>query len=180
MNTETLTTAGEAEGVRRVPVGVTAAHQMAIILAALLAGALFATWVVEASLGNLTALWIEYHQATTAAYTRVLPPIGGLTLIAALAALAGSRRNVQSRRLILAAVGCLLVGLIVTLVVHFPINDAIVTWEPATPPADWQHLRDRWLVAHAVRTASVVAALGLLTMARLHGRRTTTGAKLPY
>jgi uncharacterized membrane protein len=168
MNTETLTPPAAKDG-DRVPIGLTgAAHQAAVILTAVLAGALLATWVVEAALGNLTTLWIEYHQATTAAYTRALPPIGGLALIAALPALVGSRRNMHSCRQVLMAVGCLVAGLVVTLVVHFPINDAIATWNPAAPPADWQQLRDRWLVAHAVRTASVVAALGLLIMA---GRR---------
>ncbi len=83
----------------------------------------------------------------------------------------------HSRRPVLAAVGCLLVGLIVTLVVHFPINEAIATWEPTTPPTDSQHLRDRWLVAHTVRATSVVAALGLLTLAGLHDRRTALGQR---
>ncbi len=55
MNTETDTEVA-ADDTGRVPVGVAAAHQAAIILTAVLAGAVLATWVVEASLGSLTAL----------------------------------------------------------------------------------------------------------------------------
>jgi len=49
--------------------------------------------------------------------------------------------------------GCLLVGLLVTVVVHFPINDVIMTWQPDAPPADWQDVRGRWLTAHASPSA---------------------------
>jgi len=66
---------------------------------------------------------------------------------------------------LLAAVGCLLLGFIVTVVVHFPINAEIATWQPADPPANWQQFRDRWLTAHAVRTVLAVAAFALLVIA---------------
>lgn len=176
VNTQTLRPAALAPRTRPVLVMVAAAHQVAIILTAILAGAGMATWLVELSLGSSTGSWIDYHQATTAAYTRLLPPIGALGLIAALAALAASWRNTHSRRLILAASGCLLIGLIVTVVVHFPINNKIATWQPATPPADWQSLRDQWLAAHAIRGSLVVAALALLAVASPRGRRTAQGA----
>jgi len=61
--------------------------------------------------------------------------------------------------------GCLLVGLLVTVVVHFPINDVIMTWQLDVPPTDWQDLRARWLTAHAVRTGVAVAGFVLLVLA---------------
>ena len=151
--------------VHPVPVLSVVAHSAAIIFAGVLAGAVLGTWLNEAPLSGSTELWIAYHQAITPAYTRVVPPIGGLALIATFAALAWSGRTPQVRRLILAAVGCLLIGLTVTVVVHFPINAEIMTWQSAAPPADWQHLRDRWLAAHAVRAATAVAAFALLVIA---------------
>jgi len=61
---------------RAVPALLAAAHQAAIIMTGVLAGAIVATWLTEASLGSSTELWIRYHQAITAAYTYALPPIG--------------------------------------------------------------------------------------------------------
>ena len=90
-----------------VPVLLGAAHRVAIILSGVLAGAILGTWLSEASLGSSAELWIGYHQAITPAYTQAVPPIGGLALIATLAALAASWRNPPTRRLLLSAVGCL-------------------------------------------------------------------------
>jgi len=153
---------------------LTAARPAATVLTAVLTGVLLVTWLSEASLDGSSGLWVEYHQAVTPAYTRALPPIGGLALLAALAALAASWGSRRDRWLVLGAVSCLLTGLVVTVVVHLPINADIATWRPATPPADWQQVRDRWLAAHAVRSALTLAGFGLLVSAGL-GRRGTAG-----
>jgi len=162
-------------GSRPVPVLLGAAHRVAIILSGVLAGAILGTWLSEASLGSSAELWIGYHQAITPAYTQAVPPIGGLALIATLAALAASWRNPPTRRLLLSAVGCLLVGMLVTVIVHFPINDQIMTWQPDAPPADWQDARARWLIAHAVRTWAAAAGFVLLVLA-FSGRRREAAA----
>jgi hypothetical protein len=176
-NAEIVVTKVTASDTRPVPGAVAAGHQAAIILTAVLAGAVLTTWLVEASVGSSAELWIGYHKATTAAYTSVLPPIGALALIAALAALHASWRNPRPRGFILAAVGCLLAGLIVTVVVHFPINDHIATWQSAAPPSDWQQSRDRWLVGHAIRAACVLAALALLAIPHHRLRQTQVAAQ---
>ncbi len=155
-----------------VPLLLGVAHRVAIILSGVLAGAILATWLSEASLGSSAELWIAYHQAITPAYTQALPPIGGLALLATLAALAASWRTPRTRRLVLAAVACLVVGLLVTVVVHFPINDEIMSWQPAAPPVDWQDLRSSWLTAHAARTVFAVAGFALLVLA-IPGRQRT-------
>ena len=120
-----------APGVRLARARLGAAVPAAIVLTGLLAGAVLGTWLSEVSLGGSSELWIAYHQAITPAYTRVVPPLGGLALIATLAALAASWSNPRDRRLTLGATACLLVGLVVTVVVHFPINAEIATWQPA-------------------------------------------------
>lgn len=61
--------------------------------------------------------------------------------------------------------------MVVTVAVHFPMNAEIATWTPVAPPAEWQELRDRWLVAHVVRTWVAVAGFALL-VAALSRRRT--------
>ncbi len=80
----------------RVPGVLAAAQPAAVILTGLLAGAVLATWVVEASLVSSAELWIDYHQATTAAYTRALPPIGALGLVGVVALFA-AWRDVRAR-----------------------------------------------------------------------------------
>lgn len=153
---------GAVTVVRQMPTPLAAAHPAAIILTGVLAGAVLATWLSEVSLGGSAELWIAYHQAVTPAYTRAVPPLGGLALIAALAVAGTSWWSVRDRRLVLAAVACLLVGLIVTVVVHFPINAEIATWQTIAPPAEWGQQRDRWLAAHAVRTVFAVVGFALL------------------
>ena len=140
-----------------------AAGPAAIVLTGLLAGAVLGTWLSEVSLRGSSELWIAYHQAITPAYTRVVPPLGGFALIATLAALAASWSNPRDRRLTLGATACLLVGLVVTVVVHFPINAEIATWQPAAV-ADWQQVQQRWLAAHAVRTVAALAGFVLLVV----------------
>jgi len=155
----------------------TAFHRGAIILSGVLAGAIVGTWLSEASLGSSAEGWIGYHQAITPAYTQLVPPIGGLALVATLAALGTSWRSPRARRLLLASVGCLFVGMLVTVIVHFPINDQIMTWQPTAPPADWQDIRIQWLTAHAVRTWVSVVGFVLLVLAfSVRGRGVPAGA----
>ncbi len=156
-----------------VPTLLAAAHRVAIILSGVLAGAILGTWLSEASLGNSAEAWIGYHQAITRAYTQAVPPIGGLALVATLGALAPSSRNPRTRRLVLAALVCLLVGMLVTVFVHFPINAQIMMWQPDAPPADWQDLRARWLTAHVVRTWVALASFVLLVVAFSSRQRET-------
>lgn len=148
-----------------LPALLGAVLRVAIILSGVLAGAILGTWLSEASVGSAAEPWINYHQTITPAYTQAVPPIGGLAMVATLAALVASWRGPRTRRLLLAAVGCLLVGMLVTVIVHFPINDQIMTWQPDAPPADWADLRGRWLFAHAVRTWVAVAGFALLVLA---------------
>ena len=143
---------------------VQSAHPVAALLTALLVGAAFATWLAEVSIRD-SRLWVDYHQATTAAYTAGVPPLGALALIATAAALAVTWRSQSRRWLVLGALGCLLAGLLVTVAVHFPMNAEIATWQPTSPPPNWEELRERWVMAHAVRSGLTVAALALVAAA---------------
>lgn len=151
-------------GPRPKPALLAVAHPVAILLSGIVAGAIVGTWLGEASFGSSAEQWTAYHQAVTSAYTRAVPPVGGLALVAALAALAGSWRQPGTRWLVLAAVACLLIGLLVTLAVHFPINADIATWQVQAPPADWQQVRDRWLSAHALRSVLAIAGFAVLVV----------------
>ncbi|MFJ1969184.1 anthrone oxygenase family protein [Streptomyces sp. NPDC087903] len=52
-----------------------------------------------------------------------------------------------------------------SLIVNVPINSAQLTWNVHAPPADWADVRDRWQIAHAVRTMAALLAFGGLSVA---------------
>ncbi|MFF4035150.1 anthrone oxygenase family protein [Streptomyces sviceus] len=57
----------------------------------------------------------------------------------------------------------LLLGILgLTLVINMPINADQLDWSVRTPPADWASVRDRWQIAHVVRTGAAVLAFGAL------------------
>lgn len=39
-----------------------------------------------------------------------------------------------------------------TIVLNVPINNAVLTWDPAAPPADWENARTTWNNLNAIRT----------------------------
>ncbi|MFN3981877.1 MAG: anthrone oxygenase family protein [Caldilinea sp.] len=41
---------------------------------------------------------------------------------------------------------------IFTIVLNVPINNAVLTWNPAAPPADWETARTTWNTLNAIRT----------------------------
>jgi hypothetical protein len=75
-----------------------------------------------------------------------------------------------ARALTATAGSLLLAGLVLTLAVLFPINDAVLAW--TAPPADRADVRDRWRAAHAIRSVAAVGAFALLLAA---GRARRTG-----
>jgi uncharacterized membrane protein len=52
----------------------------------------------------------------------------------------------------------------VTRIVNLPINDALMTWNAAAPPADLRQLWARWEKAHTVRAILATAAFASLTV----------------
>ena len=140
---------------------------IAVLATGLLAGAVLAVWLVQEALGGSAELYIGFRQATDPAFTRVLPPLGVGGLVAAVVALGlGWSQHPTSKHLTrwltLAAVGCLGLGLAITVVVHLPINADLLTWSASAPPSDWGDVRDRWVAAHQVRTVLSISGFVLL------------------
>ena len=122
--------------IRPIPALLAAVRPAASVLTGILAGAVLATWLSEAALRGSTQLWIAYHQAINPTFTRAFPLLAGLALVAALAAAATSWGTPRDSLLMLSSIGCLLIGLGITVIVHFPINAEIATWRSDAPPAD--------------------------------------------
>jgi hypothetical protein len=137
------------------------ARSVAVLATGLLAGAVLLVWAVDVPLGRSAELYLQYRQATTGLLTALLPPVGAVGLVAALAVAVLDHGT--ARALAAAASALLLAGMVLTLAVLFPINDAVLAW--TAPPPDWAAVRDRWLAAHAVRSVVTVAAFVLLVVA---------------
>jgi quinol-cytochrome oxidoreductase complex cytochrome b subunit len=67
------------------------------------------------------------------------------------------------RRPALLALGLIVVAIAITLTVNGPINVEQLSWSTQSPPADWAAVRDRWQIAHAVRTLALILALVALS-----------------
>jgi uncharacterized membrane protein len=134
---------------------------VALVATGLLAGAVFAVWLMEGLLGSGPELYIAYKQATATPLSRALPPLGGLAVLATAACLVLDRDN---RVLTGGAVVSLVGASLVTFVVHFPINATIADWTTMAPPPGWESVRDRWSAAHGVRTVLSVGAFVLVAL----------------
>ena len=93
----------------------------------------------------------------------------GTDLIATafLVILAVRRRTRHTLWLTLTALILLGSVLVTTIVFNLPINAEQSNWAVQAPPADWASVRDRWQIAHAVRTSAAVLAFGCLSTAAM-------------
>ncbi|MCW2750835.1 MAG: hypothetical protein JWR83_1945 [Aeromicrobium sp.] len=74
------------------------------------------------------------------------------------------------------ALGLLVVVLVTTVTVNLPINSDQLDWSVARPPSDWASDRDRWQIAHAIRTVAAGLAFVCLVFASgVHRAHRETG-----
>jgi len=153
----------------RAPAALTAARGTGVVLTGVLAGAVLAVWLLDRRLGASGELYAVAMQEMIPAYTVPLPTLGAVALLATVIAAILARRDRRACALTVGAAALLVVGLAVTTRVNLPLNEAILTWTPRNPPADWQQVRERWSAAHTVRTVTALGAAGLLAL--VLGRR---------
>jgi hypothetical protein len=146
----------------------------AVLFGGLFAGFLTAVLVLEASLRRFPA----------SVYTQVrlveLVHLGDLATVLLPAALLATATLVvvtiakpqPTRWLALTALGLLLVTFFISALVNVPINTDQQSWSVLAPPGDWANVRDRWQVAHLVRTGTAVSAFTALMAAAIAQRPT--------
>lgn len=143
---------------------ITFARWVSLLFAGLFAGFLVAVLVLELSMRDFDGhaytqvRLAELDSLDQLATATLLPALLATALVAVVGYKAGARLRV------VALMALVLLGgvLILTLAVNLPINADQVDWNVQSPPADWVRVRDRWQVAHAIRTAAAVLAFGLL------------------
>ncbi|WP_426514743.1 anthrone oxygenase family protein [Dactylosporangium sp. McL0621] len=152
-----------------------------LLFTGLFSGFLLAVLVLETSLrGYDAAVYTQVRQVELDS----LDTLASVTLIPALicTAILGVftiRARGNDRWLVLAALVMLALVFVTSLTVNVPINGDQADWSVQAPPSDWASVRDRWQLAHAIRTVAAVLAFCSLTAAaliRMAWRRTGVGA----
>lgn len=145
----------------------TVARFASLLFGGLFAGFLVTVLVLESTLRGVGAS--VYTQVRHVELDR-LDGLASATLVPALIAaavlVASAARNRRPVLWPVVAFVLLLSVVATTLVFNVPINTDQLTWDVQAPPADWATVRDRWQLAHAVRTGAAVLAFGCLIAAR--------------
>jgi hypothetical protein len=146
-----------------------------LLFTGLFAGFLLGVLVLENSLRGYDASiytqvrQVELDSLDTLASVTLIPALVSTLILAVLTIRAGG----NDRWLLLAAAALLVVVFVTSLAVSLPINGDQADWSVQAPPSDWASVRDRWQLAHVVRTVSAVLALFSLIVALRPGARLT-------
>jgi hypothetical protein len=138
-----------------------------LLLAALLAGAMFGAWLMLQPAGLDALTYIVQQQNGIRALNSVMPALGGLTIVLTLAAASLARDDRIRLILLIAAAACLLAAGLITRFLNQPINAIVMTWAADAAPAEWTQLRDEWWRWHLVRLGFALIALSLTIAAAL-------------
>lgn len=80
------------------------------------------------------------------------------------------QKSTPAFALLLAAVGCFVLGILVFFGFTFPANQATANW--TTLPSNWDELRQRWEFSHALRAVLSLVGFSCLMLALLSPART--------
>jgi quinol-cytochrome oxidoreductase complex cytochrome b subunit len=135
----------------------------------MLAGVAVTVLVLELALRRLNGReYASVRQAEFASFTLFVGALLLPTLVAvAMLVIHARKAHSITLRPAVIALALLLLALLVSLAVNGPINVQQLSWNVQAPPADWARIRDRWQIAHAVRTLAIVLAFGHLSVAIL-------------
>ncbi|MFI0448556.1 anthrone oxygenase family protein [Actinomadura sp. 6N118] len=157
---------------------VRGARFVSVLFGGVFAGFLVAVLVLELSLRSYDGrVYAQVRQVELDSLDR----LAGATLLpaliaTALLAVAAFRTREGGRWPVLSALALLVLVFVLTMVVNYPINNDQADWNVQAPPAGWADDRDRWQIAHAVRTVAAVCAFGCLILARRSDTRVDTPA----
>jgi hypothetical protein len=135
-----------------------------LLTSGLLAGATVAVALLEHAYAGAAPFFTAFKQLEIRAFTVPLPAIGLIAVICGIVHATLERRNRTVLRLTAAGVACLILGAIITVVGHFPINERIKTWSVSAPPIEWAAVQERWRQYHDARTLVVVLGFTLVIL----------------
>jgi uncharacterized membrane protein len=141
-----------------------------LVLAGLLAGNEFGTWVaLHPSLEKLsTPERIRAEQEVTRRYSAIMPVWMLSVIISCLPVVALSRKG-PGFLPTAAGTACFVGMLASTLVGNVPINNRVLEISPETDQEEFVELRERWDRLHTLRVVLNVAGLAFLCLGALRG-----------
>jgi uncharacterized membrane protein len=143
------------------------ARFVSVVFGGVFAGFLLTILVLELTLRRFNASiytqvrQVELVRMDNLATATLVPTI----LATVILIFVGLKRGRPGLGLTSVALGLLVVVLVTTVAVNLPINSDQLDWSVARPPSDWASDRDRWQVAHAVRTVAAGLAFVCLVFA---------------
>ncbi|MBO2449712.1 DUF1772 domain-containing protein [Actinomadura barringtoniae] len=134
-----------------------------------LSGIALTVLVLELAMRRLGGpAYVQVRQAEYGYLTWFISAVFVPTLIAVVMLVVIARRTGSPAfRPAVVALVLLVLALLITVVVNGPINFEQIDWNARTPPPDWAEVRDRWQIAHAIRTVLIAIASGFLCVAVL-------------
>ncbi|MFF3223115.1 anthrone oxygenase family protein [Nocardia suismassiliense] len=143
-----------------------------VLFAGLFAGFLTGVAVLELSLRGFDGT--VYTQVRLVELDS-LDKLAVVTLVPAVLSTAVSAYRTNTRWPTVSALALLVFVFGLTLLINLPINADQLEWNALSPPADWSEVRDRWQLAHAVRTAAAILAFGILAYTASRPGRADSG-----
>jgi uncharacterized membrane protein len=141
---------------------------IAVVCIGLLAGIYLADRASAPARATLDASsFVEYQQTVHVTYVRMMLPLVFAAILAAVSWLFLVRLQWRGAEFWLVAastVGILFVAT-VTRVVNVPLNEQLMTWSVATPPANLKELWAPWEQVDAIRTVVAVGAFAVQAFA---------------
>ncbi|MFH8485082.1 anthrone oxygenase family protein [Streptomyces longisporoflavus] len=143
------------------------AHLTGLVFSGLFAGFLLAVLVLENSLRSSPASvytqvrHVELDALDKLALATLAPAAAAVLVLAVLA----FRTRARERWFALAALLLMAAIFIITASVNVPINNDQLDWSVTTPPADWENQRNRWQLAHLIRTLTALTTFAVLATA---------------
>jgi len=111
--------------------------------------------------------FIVFQQIQHTHFKPLLVPVTFAAVLGGLLWLWSMRASPRGAQFWLATAGtaAMLLAAVVTRVVNFPINDALMTWNAASPPHNVRELWAPWEQVHTIRAALSVCAFVLQVLA---------------
>jgi len=147
---------------------ITIVRIAAVITLGLIGGVSLAYLRTKPAVDTLDAsAFIRYQQHVHEAYKIMMPTLVSLGILTNLSWLISLWRHPISTEFILVALaaGALVTVLMITLMRNVPINDQLVTWDPAAPPRNLRQIWTKWEQASFHRGVLAIFAFVLVILA---------------
>jgi hypothetical protein len=135
-----------------------------LMLLALVAGAMWGTWLglSRSMLAFSPSTYLDLGHAMIRNFAPVMPALILCALASAVSVVALSyRRRMRGFPFRIGGLALLLVVIGITVGVEVPIDNETRVWTVTSLPSNWNELRERWAMFHAIRTFISIVVFGL-------------------